>query len=126
LNEPGALFKGSFLPSILQRIFVIVDSVSLRQDVMILNFLVASMAVAAWAAPTESNFNDEAYKFSPGLAEFYATVSQHIGDIGRSDANVPCDISKAALPAQASGLPSPPTGSTIKYIALGTGTQVGE
>jgi hypothetical protein len=89
---------------------------------MRLNFLlVATMAVVACAAPTKTVY-DDVYNFSPSLAEFYSKVSQYIDKF--ADGALPsCDVSKVALPAQASGLPSP-SNQTLKYVAIGRGTQV--
>lgn len=85
-------------------------------------YVVAAVASAAWAAPTNPFFNN-VYDFTPELEEFYSKVSDYInnGKFGKQNSQE-CDASKVALPAQASGLPSP-TG-TLKYVAIGRGTQV--
>ncbi|CRG89424.1 hypothetical protein PISL3812_06460 [Talaromyces islandicus] len=84
-------------------------------------YLVAAVASAVCAAPTNSFFNN-VYDFTPELEEFYSRVSDYIknGNFGKDVSQV-CDASNVSLPAQASGLPSP-TG-ILKYVAIGRGTQ---
>jgi hypothetical protein len=86
-------------------------------------YIVAAVASAAWAAPTSNSFWNNVYDFTPELEEFYSRVSDYInnGKFGK-DTSQECDASKVSLPTEASGLPSP-TG-TLKYVAIGRGTQV--
>lgn len=85
-------------------------------------YVVAAVASAVWAAPTNP-FYDKAYDFTPELEEFYSRISDYInnGKFGKGISQV-CDASKVALPASASGLPAP--SGTLKYVAIGRGTQV--
>lgn len=86
--------------------------------------LVTFLAATGLAAPT-SGILDDVYGFSAELAEFYARVGKHISDLKRAGNPSPtCDLSKAALPAQASGLPAPPAGQKLLHVAVGRGTQV--
>ncbi|EEA25463.1 hypothetical protein TMatcc_006312 [Talaromyces marneffei ATCC 18224] len=79
--------------------------------------ILASLATVAVAAPTSNVFN-EVYNFDSSLGEFYARVSAHIGQFPKG-ATSTCEISKVALPS--SKLPAA-TG-TLKYVAVGRGTQ---
>lgn len=80
--------------------------------------ILASLATVAVAAPTSNVFND-VYNFDSNLEEFYSKVSAHIGRYANGASSTP-DMSKVSLPS--SSLPAP-TG-TLKYVAVGRGTQV--
>ncbi|GAM42715.1 hypothetical protein TCE0_044r16954 [Talaromyces pinophilus] len=79
--------------------------------------ILASLATGAVAAPTSNVFND-VYNFDSNLEEFYSRVSAHIGRYANGPSSTP-DMSKVSLPS--SSLPAP-TG-TLKYVAVGRGTQ---
>ena len=86
--------------------------------------LVASLVTTVVAAPANIVRNN-VYGYSAELAEFYAKVSHHIGELRQAATASPtCDMSKIKLPAQASGLPSPAAGQKILHVAVGRGTQV--
>lgn len=82
--------------------------------------ILASLATVAVAAPTSNVFND-VYNFDSNLEEFYSRVSAHIDRYVNGATPTP-DMSKVSLPS--SSLPAP-TG-TLKYVAVGRGTQVGQ
>ncbi|RHZ61017.1 hypothetical protein CDV55_102352 [Aspergillus turcosus] len=82
--------------------------------------LSAWLMATAFAAPF---FFDNIYDYSDELAEFYSKVSEYIGDAKDvHTATRTCDPSKIALPAFASGLPSPGNQKPL-YVAVGHGTQ---
>ncbi|GAQ10532.1 hypothetical protein ALT_7853 [Aspergillus lentulus] len=79
------------------------------------------LTATAYAAPA---FFDNVYDYSDELAEFYSKVSHYIDDAKDVfTATTTCDPSKIALPAFASGLPSPGNQKPL-YVAVGRGTQV--
>jgi hypothetical protein len=83
--------------------------------------LFAWLTATAYAAPA---FFDNIYDYSDELAEFYSKVSHYIDDSKDVfTATTTCDPSKIALPAFASGLPSPGNQKPL-YVAVGRGTQV--
>ncbi|OKL64164.1 hypothetical protein UA08_01062 [Talaromyces atroroseus] len=82
--------------------------------------VLASVATIAAAAPTNNVFNN-VYDYNSNLEEFYCKVSSYIEQFAGDVASATCDMSNVALPAAASVLPSP-TG-TLKYVAIGRGTQ---
>ncbi|GIJ83607.1 hypothetical protein Asppvi_002432 [Aspergillus pseudoviridinutans] len=82
--------------------------------------LFAWLMATAHAAPA---FFDNIYDYSDELAKFYSKVSEYIDDSkGVFTATTACDPSKIALPAFASGLPSPSNQKPL-YVAVGRGTQ---
>jgi Protein of unknown function (DUF2990) len=83
--------------------------------------LLTSVATLAAAAPANNVFNN-VYDYNSNLEEFYSKVSSYISQFSGDVADATCDLSKVELPSAASGLPSP-TG-TLKYVAIGRGTQV--
>lgn len=83
--------------------------------------VLAWLMATAFAAPF---FFDNIYDYSDELAEFYSKVSEYIGDAKDVyTATRTCDPSKIALPAYASGFPSPDNQKPL-YVAVGHGTQV--
>lgn len=87
----------------------------------LLPLLVAGLTATSLAAPT---FFDDLYDYSDDMAGFLGRVSKHIEDAkDLFTATSTCDPSNIALPAYASGLPSP-TDQRPLYVALGRGTQV--
>jgi hypothetical protein len=86
----------------------------------LLPLLVAGLTASSLAAPT---FFDDLYDYSDDMAGFLGRVSKHIEDAkDLFTATSTCDPSNIALPAYASGLPSP-TDQRPLYVALGRGTQ---
>ena len=81
----------------------------------------ASVVTLAVAAPTKNVFND-VYTRSSSLEEFYSRVGNYINQFAGDVASATCDMSKVQLPAAASQLPTP--NGTLKYVAIGRGTQV--
>ncbi|KAN0079530.1 Protein of unknown function (DUF3455) domain containing protein [Elaphomyces granulatus] len=89
--------------------------------------LMATATISAQAAPATiagrgDNGFDDLYGFSDALAEYYSLVSRHIDNTNRDSMPV-CDLSKAELPSQASGLPPASAGQKLVYVAIGRGTQ---
>jgi len=85
---------------------------------------VAMLVSASMAAPIPSQFTD-IYSFSPALIDFYARVSNYIGDttLGNSPT---CSASGITLPAAAlaaNGLGPVPADQVLQYVAIGHGTQ---
>ncbi|KAL4895777.1 hypothetical protein BDV59DRAFT_173121 [Aspergillus ambiguus] len=84
------------------------------------SLVLAGLTATSLAAPT---FFDDLYNYSDDMAGFLGRVSKHIEDakdIFTSTST--CDPSKIALPAFASGLPSPSDQKPL-YVAVGRGTQ---
>ncbi|KAH8699020.1 hypothetical protein BGW36DRAFT_406866 [Talaromyces proteolyticus] len=82
--------------------------------------VLAAAAPAVLAAPTNAIY-DKAYDFSSDLEDFYSRVSDHIKDLANHISSTGCDLSKVSLPSAASSLPTP--SGTLKYVAIGRGTQ---
>ncbi|EED21344.1 conserved fungal protein [Talaromyces stipitatus ATCC 10500] len=80
--------------------------------------VLASLATAAVAAPTSNVFND-VYNFDATLEEFYSRVSAHIGRFADGPPPTNCDLSKVSVPSSS----LPPATGTLKYVAIGRGTQ---
>ena len=86
---------------------------------------VAMMVSASMAAPISSQFTN-IYNVSPALIEFYARVSNYIGDTALGN-SATCSTSGITLPAAAlaaNGLGPVPADQVLKYVAIGHGTQV--
>ncbi|EAW07410.1 uncharacterized protein ACLA_021190 [Aspergillus clavatus NRRL 1] len=82
--------------------------------------LSAWLTASAGAAPT---LFDNTYDYSDELGEFYGRVSKYIDSAKDAfAASMSCDTSRIALPAFASGLPSPSSQKPL-YVAVGRGTQ---
>ncbi|KAI9932031.1 hypothetical protein ASPWEDRAFT_489058 [Aspergillus wentii DTO 134E9] len=83
-------------------------------------FIITCLAATSIAAPTLLN---GLFNYSDDVAEFIGKVSKHIDNAKKSTgSSAVCDTSKIALPANASGLPSP-SGQKPIYVGVGRGTQ---
>lgn len=83
--------------------------------------LLASAATLAVAAPTNNVFNN-VYDHTGNLEEFYSKVSDYISHFAGDLASSTCYMTKVQFPTTATGLPTP--NGTLKYVAVGRGTQV--